>query len=192
MLRDIPSRYSLNGIRTATTEPQQALLDRAVEVLHADDRILAASLAGSFATGEADPFSDVDLHCCVEDVAIDELRGDGWKEILHRITPTVMATTFPGGQTIGGYTLTPNWTHLDLVFYPRSAVDASRLEGVRRLFDKSGEILPAESIPRPPRQGAPYFPAEAVDFYFYLLGNLVTVIGRGELLLATNGTIAHL
>lgn len=191
MPEDLVSRLPLTGIRTATTEPQLVLLDRAVAVLRADERVLATWLAGSFGSGEADAFSDVDLHCSVADAAIEELRGDGWKAILHRITPTVLATSFPPGRVLGGYALTPDWAHLDLVFYPRSQIDPARLVGIRPLFDKTGEILPAGDVPAPPRQGDPYFPAEAVAFYFYLLGNLITVLGRGELLLATNGTIAR-
>lgn len=190
MSRDLVRRYPLTGIRAATTAPQRGLLKRAVEVLCADDRVLAAWLVGSFATGEADPFSDVDLHCCIDDAATEDFAGDGWKQVLHRITPTVMATTFPG-RDVGGYSLTPEWTHIDLVFVPRSSLDANRLVGIGPLFDKTDSILPAEPVPRPPRQGEPYFPADVVDLYFYFLGNLITVLGRGELLLATNGTIAR-
>jgi hypothetical protein len=56
----VSSRYSLAGIRAATTAPQEDLIARAVEVLRGDDRVLAAWLVGSFATGEADPWSDID------------------------------------------------------------------------------------------------------------------------------------
>lgn len=189
MFDDLPTTYPLTGVRAATTAPQEALLELARAILHADERFLAAWLVGSFATGEADPWSDLDLHCCVKDAAADDLRGDGWKMVLQRITSTIMATTFPK-PLIGGYALTPDWTHLDLVFVPRHAFDAAMLSGMRPL-DKTGTLLPSGPIPRPPIQGDPYFPAEAVDLYFYFLGNLVTVLGRGELLLATNGTIAR-
>lgn len=92
------TRYALTGIRAATTAPQQALIDRATRVLRDDPNILAAWLGGSFALGNADADSDVDLHCCVPDDVLPSLAGDGWKDVLKRITPTVMATTFPRGR----------------------------------------------------------------------------------------------
>jgi hypothetical protein len=52
---------------------------------------------------------------------------------------------------------------------------------------------PGASAPAAPApvadQGDPYFPAEAVDLYLYLLGNLAVVLSRGELSLASNGAI---
>jgi predicted nucleotidyltransferase len=41
---------------------QRILIERARELVLADDRIVAAWLAGSFGTGRADAYSDVDLH----------------------------------------------------------------------------------------------------------------------------------
>lgn len=179
--------YPLTGIRSATTAPQRALLERACEVLAADERVLAAWLHGSFALGQEDPFSDLDAHCCVIDEAADQLSGDGWKEILHRITPTVMATTFPPG-TIGGYSLTPDWVHIDLAFVPRSRLDVAGMSGYAPLFDRTGE-LPAHAVPEAPIHGEPYFSPALADWFFYMFGNLVTVVGRNEPVLATLGVV---
>jgi hypothetical protein len=41
---------------------QQELIARAGEIVRADERILAAWLAGSFAAGTADEYSDVNLY----------------------------------------------------------------------------------------------------------------------------------
>lgn len=183
------TRFSLAGIRTATTAPQETLLARATEVLREDTRVLAAWLVGSFAGGIADPFSDIDVHCCVGDGTIDQLRGEGWKEILHRITPTVMATTFPFRDTVGGFALTPAWTHIDLAFHARAGLELGTAGGLRPLFDHTGELLPAEPVAPTPLAGDPYFPADAVDLYFYIFGNLVTVVGRNEPILLNNGVV---
>jgi hypothetical protein len=181
------SRYPLTGIRAATTDRQLTLLEHAVEVLRADDRILAAWLTGSFATGEADPWSDLDVHCCVEDDVAIALAGDGWKEVLAAVTPTVLATSLPP-PVVGGYALTPEWVHLDLVFRPRSQLDAAQhAAGARVLFDRAGllENLP----PAPPLRLEPWFPQREVDFFFYMLGNIVTVVGRGDAALAMMGVL---
>jgi len=78
------SRYSLAGIRAATTAPQRALIARATEVFDADDRILAAYLVGGFAVGTADAWSDVDLQCIIADDAKDDLTVS-WKEVAKAI-----------------------------------------------------------------------------------------------------------
>lgn len=181
------SRYPLTGIRAATTHRQLALLEHAVEVLHADERILAAWLAGSFATGEADPWSDLDIHCLVEDDVAAELAGEGWKGLLGAVTPAVMATSFPPG-TVGGFALTPEWIHVDLVLRPRSSFDpAKHAAGARALVDRIGVLddLP----PAPPVEVDPWFPKETVDWFFYMLGNIVTVVGRDDAALAMLGVL---
>jgi hypothetical protein len=47
--------------------------------------------------------------------------------------------------------------------------------------------VPDPARPAPGRE--PYFPADAVNLYFYFLGNLAVVLGRGEVLMAANGAI---
>ncbi len=180
-------RYLLTGLREATTAPQLALIDRAAEVLSRDDRVLAGWLVGSFAVGEADPFSDVDVHCLVSDDAVEELRTD-WVELVSRITPVVMATPFFPGR-LGGYCITPDWLHIDLALHPRSGLDPSTVEGMQPLFDRCGDLLPAAGTPRPSSGGEPFFPSEVVDWFFYMFGNLVVVVGRNEAAWAMNGVI---
>jgi hypothetical protein len=181
------SRYSLAGIRSATTEPQEKLIARAVEALRADDRVLAAWLVGSFAVGEADPWSDIDLHFLVPDASAEDLK-ESWRDLLDRITPTVMSQPFYPGSD-GGYSITPDWVHIDLAFHRESALDPKTVEGMAPLLDKRGDLLPDAPTSRTPFVGAPYFPAEVVDFFFYMFGNLVVVVGRDEPAWAMNGVI---
>src|SRR5829696_229370 len=94
-MAELVSRYPLPAVRAATTDPQWALVERVVSVLEADARVLAAWLVGSFATAEADPFSDIDVQCLVTDEAAAELE-DGWRDVVERISPTVQVTPFPG------------------------------------------------------------------------------------------------
>lgn len=177
------SRYPLTGIHVATTEPQLALVRRATDVLRDDDRVIAAWLAGSFATGEADPWSDVDIHCCVRD----DVPGETWRDLLGKITPTVLATALPP-PVAGGYALTPEWVHVDVLLRRRSEFDpAVHAAGARPLFDREGIL--AELPPAPPVEVDPWFPREAVDWFFYMLGNIVTVVGRDDAALAMLGVL---
>jgi predicted nucleotidyltransferase len=52
-------------------EAQQALLQRFTAACEADDRVVAAFLGGSFATGTADAYSDLDIYLVTTDDAYD-------------------------------------------------------------------------------------------------------------------------
>jgi hypothetical protein len=180
-----PHGYSLAGVLGATTAPQEALVLRAIEVLREDDRILAGYLVGGFAVGQGDAFSDVDLQFIIDDRAVDDLSRS-WTAVLDRIATPAHVQPFPG--TIGGSVITPEWLHYDVVFNPRSTVDPSRVEGMVPLFDKA-ELLPTEAVPRPDRRGEPFFPEWAVQHFLYMLGNMVSVVGRNEPIPLSNGVI---
>ena len=179
------SRYSLEGIRQATTAPQEALLQRAVAVLDGDPRVLAAWLVGSFATGVADAFSDVDLQCLVADEAVPDLETT-WRDLVGRISPPVAVAPFPGA--IGGTCTTPEWLRFDIVFHPASAFDRSTLEGMVPLVDRGGH-LPDAAVPVPDRAGDPFFPSWLVGWFLYMVGASVGVVGRDEIVPGSNGVV---
>ncbi|MCW5850073.1 MAG: aminoglycoside 6-adenylyltransferase [Anaerolineae bacterium] len=54
----------------------QLLLSRFVEVCQADDRVVAAFLHGSYATGTADAYSDIDLGLVTTDAAYQDFLAD--------------------------------------------------------------------------------------------------------------------
>lgn len=172
--------YSLAGVRAATTAPQLALLDRLVPVLRADGRFRAAWLTGSFALGTADPFSDVDVHCLV-----DRDLGDTWVDVVRTVTPLVLVKPFPS-DIAGGSCITPEWLHLDLALH--RDLDLASLTGIAPLFDTTG-TLPAVAVPLPDEPRVPWFPADVVDWFFYLLGTFVVVVGRDEPAWAMNGVL---
>jgi hypothetical protein len=179
------SRYSLAGIRTANIETQLAFIDGAKEVLARDDRVLAAYLVGGFAIGIADAWSDVDLQVIVSDQAADDIKAS-WVDLAGQMAPLANVKPFP--FAVGGVCITPDWLHFDVVFYARSQIDPVTVEGMRPLLDKAG-ILPDHPVPRPHRREAPFFPESAVDMFLYMLGNMVSVVGRNEPIPATNGVI---
>ena len=182
---DYVSQHSLEGLRASTVEPQRALIERAKTVAAEDDRILAVYLVGGFAVGTGDAWSDVDLQFSIRDDAVKDVAAS-WKDVANAIAPTAYIKPF--SLSTGGVCITPEWLHFDVVFNPQSAVDPKTVEGMVPLLDKAG-ILPTEPIPRPNRQGAPFFPIEAVEFFLYMLGNMVSVIGRDEVIPASNGVI---
>lgn len=170
-----------------TDAPQRTLINRARTVVAGDDRILAAWLIGSFATGEADCYSDVDLHCLITDESADWFRSH-WSEVATEIAgPLALADDLPG--LIGGVTLTPDWVHLDLILHPRSDFDLQAVEVLTPVYDRLG-VLFARSEPLGVVLGDPYFPRTAVNEFLYLTGSLVKTLGRGELIVAQGSIIA--
>lgn len=182
---EISSRFSLDGVKAATTAAQEGFIQRAREVLAADERVLAAYLVGGFAIGKADAWSDVDLHVIVTDEATEDLKTS-WPKFARRLAS--LANVKPFQFATGGVCITPEWLHFDLVFLARSQVDPTKIEGMLPLLDKAG-LLPDRPVPRPDRREAPFFPEAAVDMFLYMLGNMVSVVGRNEPIPATNGVI---
>ena len=171
---------------TNEDERQQAVITRAQTMLPDDERILGVYLIGSYGAGEADRFSDVDVHLVVTDESLGWFE-ENWADGLRTIAgPTVLADRIPG--LIGGLAITPDWLHVDLVIHPRASFDRCQYDGVRVLFDRDGTLFPDGDQPRTEgRPGTPYWPQQAVNLFFYFLGNLVTVLGRDERIVANQG-----
>ena len=171
---------------TIGDDRQQQVIERARAVLPADERILAVYLVGSYGTGQADRFSDVDVHLVVKDESLPSLE-ESWEDVLRKLTgPTVWADRLPG--LVGGLGITADWLHVDLVVHPLGSFDRFQYDGVRVLFDRDGSLFPDGDIPpKGGRPGEPYWPAGNVNIFFYFLGNLVTVLGRDERIVANQG-----
>lgn len=161
------------------------LVERAMQVVANEERILAAWLVGSLATNNADASSDVDLHCLITDDSARWFR-DNWPQLATQIAgPLVLADALPG--VIGGLALTESWLHLDLIMHPRSDLDPRTIRGMAPLFDRTGDLLPAAPVPVEP-WGEPFFPQWEVRVFLYHLGNLPIGLERGELI-HTHGAI---
>lgn len=168
--------------KSANDHEQRAIIERATAVLQADSRVLAAWLAGSYARGNADVYSDVDIHCLITDDSADWFR-EHWAHVAGEIMPVLMHQSIPG--VAGGFVLSPAWQHLDLIFTAVSDFRSEALTECAPLFDREGR-LPAPAPPRP-TVPAVSLSREQIDLYFYIIGNLVVTLGRGEYLVALGG-----
>ncbi len=163
------------------------LVEAATEVARQDDRVLAAWLVGSLAAEYADEYSDIDFHIAVSPEEFPVFGEGGWTEFITRFTPIVTARPFRGGA--GGYAITPDWMHFDLGVHTADAQLVRPGSGIRPLFDKQGDLLPSEPVILRIEPGLPYFPADVVQWFFYMLGNLAVVVGRDEPVLGMNGAV---
>jgi predicted nucleotidyltransferase len=150
---------------TAGDERQRAVMTRAGEVLRGDERVLGVYLIGSYATGAADRFSDVDVHLVVTDDSTEWFEKH-WDDVLRELTgPTVLANRLPG--MIGGLGITADWLHVDLIVHPLASFDRFQYDGVQVLFDRDGTLFPEGDLaPKGGLPGEPYWPAANVNLFF--------------------------
>jgi hypothetical protein len=161
---------------------QARVVEAAAQVLPAEPGLVAAWLGGSLASGVADEYSDVDLNVAVEDAHLDSWR-ETWPSVVERCAgPLVLAQAISSPEVVGGFALTTAWEHVDLVVQARS--ELSPPEPCRILHDPEGLLEERRDVVA---RGDPYYPADEVRLFLYLLGNLVVVAGRGELVVAHGG-----
>ena len=89
---------------------QTTLIQRVKDFCHADDRLDAAMMYGSFAYGEGDAFSDIEFVLFFHDAALDDLNQRAWLEQIapvqfmfvneHGITAVIFSA--PNGDLIRG------------------------------------------------------------------------------------------
>lgn len=76
-------------------DPQERVIESFAAACAQDERIAAAFVGGSFATGTADPFSDVDLYAIVREDAYDRFLG-GHRAFFERFAVPVFLEHFDG------------------------------------------------------------------------------------------------
>ncbi len=160
---------------------QTRVVSAAAEMLPRAPGVVAVWLGGSLATGVADVYSDVDLNVAVEDEHLDEWRGS-WPTYVEACAGPLALAQAIGGDVVGGFALTAAWEHVDLVVHARAALRQPApcrvLYDPERLLEERPDAVPA---------GHPYYPAEDVTLFLYLLGNLTVTLGRHELVVAHGG-----
>jgi predicted nucleotidyltransferase len=151
------------------------LAERARTVLEADERVRAVWLTGSIAEGRGDAQSDLDLRLAV--------NGElDWKELVDRISPTVLARKLPGpGPDVVVTCVTPEWLRFDVVIVPTEW--PATAGAMKTLFDKDG--LTAKLPPGPPPRTAD--PAFLAEEFLRVLGLTPAVVGREEYLVGSDG-----
>jgi len=178
--------------RLPIPDPLEGPLGLLREACQAHDAIIAAWVEGSLARGEADAWSDIDLHLEVTDESFDP---HSW---MSTSFPLVLADRIPG--TDRGYVfLTSDWVHIDVVLH---APQEARGEGSPRWYflapEHQGTGEGGLRQDRPPgagvmdhEVGAPYWPAQDCRVVLYLLGSAVGLLARDDLL-ALSQTVSGL
>ncbi len=163
---------------------QRAFLDRLTAVLRADERIRAAWVTGSLARGLADAYSDVDVLIAVRDADFRDFV-ERWRDLLDRVSPTVLARRIGPDDAPILNAITPDWVRFDIVIHP-AANPRPRAGAAELLFDRDGIDERVRAVPAPQRDPLARLPF-LVEEFIRGLGLLPIVIGRDELLVAMFG-----
>jgi len=149
--------------------------------LNGDAQVQAAWLAGSFGCGNADRYSDIDLHLLLDDIETFRNHAQAWLESLR---PLVLYRLLFDGRMINALTdeglRIDIWLHDEAPPLDPAAVDVQLDRGGVLRLEKLPATAPA------PAQIAGTLLAQMEEFW-RCIALLPTVIGRRELLVAFTG-----
>jgi hypothetical protein len=112
----------------------QALLERATQVFHTDERVRAMWLHGAIARGAQDAGSDLDIDIAVRDQDFDTFTAEStswWAKITPTVSRREMAN-MPGSF----FALTPTCERVDVVTERVSELSVSKLTRRVTVFDR--------------------------------------------------------
>ena len=160
----------------------EPFLDRIVEILQADPRVLAAFLLGSHARGTADRHSDVDLWLVVEPGAKDAFVA-GWPELSDRVAPSVLRQHVFGSTFLH---ITPDWQRWDVSIGLPDDVPSRTRSTVKLLFDRAG-LTDRLAPPGAPKAPDPAKINALTTEFLRVMGLLPVVLGRREHVVGVSG-----
>lgn len=159
---------------------QRDLIDRVTADLRDLQVVRGLWLTGSFGAGTADEHSDVDMFVLVPDTERDGLAG-GWPGFVSRYSPLLVKRL--GGAPVYTHVL-PGWLRWDVVIGTRTDLAAVDRRRVVELFNKDG-AAPGS----PGHRGADLDAVrEITEEFLRVLGLLVVVLARGELVAGVSGS----
>lgn len=165
------------------SDEQDELIESCRTVLDGDPRIRGVWLAGSFARGEDDDLSDVDLWVAVGSADLDSFIAD-WPETSDRIAGFVFRQqvgTLPIWNQI-----TPTWLRLDVSVGTTRDVASRTRSGNRALHDPDSLTEQMAAYGEALQPDARKIRG-LTDEFIRVLGLLPVVVGRGEYVVGASG-----
>ncbi|MEZ0234740.1 MAG: aminoglycoside 6-adenylyltransferase [Actinomycetota bacterium] len=158
---------------------REVVLDRFVAACSADDRIVAAFLAGSAARGEEDEHSDLDLSVVVPDDDFDEVVNDR-ERLIAQLGDALFLEDFGIDGLV--FAILPDGTDIELHFVRESELDRVRSGPHRVLVDDRG-VLTGATFPWPEFDRATQTQElrEVVMWFWHDLSHFAAAIDRDHL-----------
>ncbi|HEX2560660.1 nucleotidyltransferase domain-containing protein [Phenylobacterium sp.] len=159
------------------------LLAAATEAARADPRVLAFFLTGSLATGEGDPYSDIDTVMVVAPGDLPDMVDDAraWVEALTELV--LWKQVHPPYPLF--HAITPEWLRFDITITAPDRLGLSR-DRTRPLLDRAGiyEALP----PHPPTKPLkPEAVGRIVEEFLRILALAPVPLARRDYVAAVTG-----
>jgi hypothetical protein len=174
--------------RAPRPEPLVKFLTDLQAALEVHPLVRTAWLEGSLGRGNADRYSDVNLHVWVDEADLPDFRS-GLEAWLGQLRPLVLFNLLFGGHMVNA--LTAEGIRLDI--WPRAGGAPSLdLEKVQVLVDRSRAVR-LNQVPRPPDPAALGQQALAqIREFWRCITLLPAVIGRDERLVGFSGLAVEL
>ncbi len=162
---------------------QQTLIARVANGFGGDPRIAALFLSGSFGSGTADAFSDVDLLAIADPAEHEGLAAD-WRKALEAIAPIVHYNRLPHALVLNA--ITDDWLRIDLHIANAEHLAHTAQDCLKPLVDRGNLYATLRpETPEPARN--PGRLGWMVGEFIRILGLTPVAIGRGEVELMTVG-----
>ena len=163
----------------ALARARDALLGRIVRLLEADDRVAAAWLLGSFGRGEADAWSDLDLHVVVGDEHLEAFLTERPRLYARAGRPLLVQDEMPSDALDGArfqLVVFDGPVEVDWNIGPLGR--ARRPEASVLLFDRAG--VPLLTLPPLSPEERRARARERLIFFWAMAPIAVKYAGRGE------------
>lgn len=169
--------------RLAAAPQQRQFLATLLEQVTQGADIRAVWLEGSFGRGDADRYSDLDIHLLVARERWPDFQRDA-AQWLAGVCPLVLCTSMFDGQMLNA--LTADGLRVDLWLHEGNVLSLERAK-VQVLYDAGGHV----TLDKPPAQRDPLAEAthleRQIQEFWRCISLLPAVIGRAELIVALMG-----
>ncbi len=162
---------------TLPTPAHAALLDRALQSLRSDPRVLAILLGGSLASGEGDEESDIDLTVVIDDADAEEfsLEVEDW---FRKFGHPVAITPGPVPNLVAS--LMRDGLRFDVTVQRQSSIATRPRRASSVLHDPSGVVPRGGDVVTPRFEPTPEWLQQNVEDFLRFLDQLSVVVLRQE------------
>ena len=169
----------MDSHETQLPDNHQDILDRFVAACQKDERIVAAFLGGSYASGTVDEFSDLDLFFITTDEAYEDFLVEREAFIRRMDEPLFMEDY---GLPHGYLLIFSNGIEGDVWFGRESKFKDIHYGPYRVLLDKKG-ILKGQVFPKPAADQVAQIEKlrQQIAWFWHDLGHFIKAMGRRQL-----------
>ncbi len=169
----------MNTINENLQPDQRIVLDRLITACQKDDRVLAATLEGSYAKGTFDQFSDLDIALITSDDAFEEFCANRYT-FMHQLGEPVSMENFEVPYLV--CFVLDNGVEGDLHIHRESQLDTYRFGPFLVLLDKRGILKDVKGTEYQPEPDVSTEKLRQMIYYFWHdWMHFTTALGRGQL-----------